>query len=389
MGEAGDETRAATEMRLRIDATGIDVGGDDPGTLVWLAEFFEPAFASSPLESLGADLAVAHAGVRFEQSPAEHARLSRTRVGEPPVEFESFTLDGSFERHTGWHGRKRWRWAHDERHDAFYGVDPDAHAIRIVARADRPFPRLALMRVVRELATTALLRSGRLPVHGAAFLHGDSAVLVCGPKRSGKTTLLIHALRCGAPFLSNDRIFVDAEGSLAAQPMPTIVMLRDGSLAFFEELKKDLEESGFDRGRTIAECISQTPPSPSLPRPGRQKRGISPVQLCRLLGAPMRGNARVGLLLFPRVDPTADGIVLERMAAGQARETMSRSLLKPSDPTRPAPLFSPQDACEAISAEVESRQCEALVERVPVYDCRLGPNAYRVDLARALERRDR
>ena len=68
---------------------------------------------------------------------------------------------------------------------------------------------------------------------------------------------------------------------------------------------------------------------------------------------------------------------------------MGRSLLKASHPTRFSQVFAPGLAGEEIPAEVESRQCRILVEKVPVYDCRLGPNAFQTDLGPTLRQRDR
>ncbi len=381
--------RAPAEIRLTLGALAIDVNADDPAALVWLAEFLGPAFAARPRRSLPAGSDEAQHLVQFEMAPSEHARLGRALASAPLEGLEAFTWDGSFSRHRGWDDPDGRRWIHDEKHDVFIGVDPAARSIRVVAPGEGTFSRVALMRVVRELATTALLRSAKLPVHGAAFIHEDTAVLVCGPKRSGKTSLLIHALHCGAAFISNDRLFVDTEAPVVAQAMPTIVMLRDGSLAFFEELKKAVEEARFDRGRTIAECAPGIERPDPQSRPGFGRPGISPAQLCRLMGTSMRASAPVGMLLFPRIDPDADGVVLEPLAAGPAREIMGRSLLKPSHPTRFSQFFAPGLAGEEIPAEVESRQCQNLVERVPAYDCRLGPNAFQGDLGPALRQRDR
>ncbi len=380
--------RVRAGIRLTLGALAIDVNADDPTALVWLAEFLGPAFTARPRSSLPADADEPQHVVQFEIAPAEHARLRRALAGAPLEGLEAFTWDGSFSRHRGWDDPDGRRWIHDEKHDIFYGVGPAACSIRVVAPGEGTLPRVALMRVVRELATTALLRSARLPVHGAAFIHEDAAVLVCGPKRSGKTSLLIHALRCGATFISNDRLFVDTEAPVTAQAMPTIVTLRGGSLAFFEELKKALEEARFDRARTIAECAPGIERPDPYTRPGFDRPGISPAQLCQLVGTSMRPTAPVGMLLFPRIDPNADGIVLEPLDAGPAREIMDRSLLKPSHPTRFSQVFAPGLAGEVIPAEVESRQCRILVEQLPVYDCRLGPNAFQTDLGATLRQRD-
>jgi hypothetical protein len=370
-GDGAGLAPAAT--RYCIGGTAIDVASDIPAALHWLAEFLEPAFTASAAPSGAVE---ARHTVYFETSG--HDRLQRSLVAAPLSELEAFTFDGSFSRHRGWDDPDGTRWIHDKRFDTFLGVDLSGGSVRVVAKGDGCFARLALMRAVRELATSAQLAAGKLPVHGAAFVHEGVGVLACGPKRSGKTSLLLHALRCGASFVSNDRLFVDCEATATAEAMPTIVMLREGTLAFFDDLAGVLRDSRFDRARTLAECEAAAVPDPE--ERSVQRRGISPAQLCHSTGAAMRASTPVGVLLFPRIDPAADGLVLEPMSDEAARETLGRSLLKPSHPTRCSPLFSPGRVGGETPAEVESRRCDALLARVPAYDCRMGPDAFWNDL---------
>ena len=365
-------------VRLAHGAIRIDVGSAERAVLEWLVEFLGPAF-----EERSADAAAPDHLVRFDAAPVEHAELHALLASAPAGEIEGFTLDGEFTRHRAFVDRHGLAWAHDDSHDVFFCVEPGGRTVRVVAPRPDGGPRVALMRVVRELATVALLRSGRLPVHGAAFALDGGAVLLCGPKRSGKSSLLVHALRGGGEFLSNDRVFVDVGAAPAARGMPTIVMLRDGTLDRFAGLTEAFERARFDRSRAIAECA----PGVDRPEPkagaGFDRPGVSPAQFCRLLGAPMRAEAPVALLLFPRIDASADGLVLERLDSVAALRAMEKSLLVPSHPVRLSPLFAPGSAAEPIAAAAVER-CRRLVEQVPAYACRLGRDAYRGDLADAL-----
>ena len=382
-----DSDRVSAGLRVTVDALAIDIIGDDPTALVWLAEFLGPAFVSQPLDSPPAGAVAAQHSVQFEVAPAEHAGLHQALAGAPLEGVKVFTFDGSFSRHRGWDADDKRRWIHDTKEDTFYGIDPSGRSIRLVATGAGGFPRVSLMRVVRELATTALLHSGKLPVHGAAFVHDEISVLVCGPRRSGKTTLLLHALRCGAPFISNDRLFVTTESPIVAQAVPTIVMLRDGSLAFFEEMQRTMDEARFDRAYTVAECAMRIKRASPHRRPG-SRRGISPAQLCELAGGSMFPSARVGTLLFPRIDPETDGIVLEPLAAESAATLMNRSLLKASHPTSYSAFFAPGLIGERVAVEVELHRCRRLAEQVPAYVCSLGPNAFQTNIGTALHQCD-
>ena len=368
-------------IRLKYETLTIDVGADEAATLAWLIEFLAPAFQAVPCDASLPDHLVL-----FETTPAKHAKLRDALASASPESLEGFTYDGRFSRHPGRVADDGRIWVRDERHDTFYGVDDGARSVFVVAGRRGPYPRVALMRVVRELATIALHRSARLPVHGAAFVHDGAAVLLCGPKRSGKTSLLIHALRCGGAFVSNDRLFVSTQAPVAARSMPTIVMLRNDTLGMFEQLKQAYERARFDRGRTIAECA----PGVSRPEPRAaedfDRPGISPAQFCQLLGVSMQPAAPVGMILFPRVDESVDGILIESLPAARAQQALEKSLLKPSHPTRYSQVFAPGSGGEEVSLEAEAERCRRLVEQVPAYACRLGPNAFQIDIGEALGR---
>lgn len=367
-------------LRLRQGPVTIDVLSDDAGALSWLAEFLGPAFRPGPPGRPKPSHRVV-----LETSGTRHATLVRRRASAPLQGLQGFTLDGSFSRHRGWRDADHTLWVDDPTYNTFYGVDAAARSLVVVANQKKSRPRLALMRVVRELATTALLGAGRLPVHGAAFAEGRGVVLICGPKKAGKTSLLVHALRSGAVFVSNDRVFVDV-GQATATAMPTIVMLRDGTLSRFPALQSAFERARFDRSRTIAEC------APGMRRPvpragkGFDRPGMSAPQFCRLLGARMRGGGRVSAILFPRVDAHAEGVVLRRLPVNEAARALQKSLLAPSRPIRASGVFSPAGRRGTLPTRVASELCRGLAARVPAFEGRLGPDAYRADLRPLLRR---
>jgi hypothetical protein len=198
--------------------------------------------------------------------------------------------------------------------------------------------------------------------------------------------------------------------------MPTIVMLRDGTLELFPGLARAYEAARYDRSRTLAECAPGVPRAAPRAGAGFDRPGISPAQFCRLLGARMAAAAPVRALLFPVVAPDARGLALEALSADAARAVLGRSLLKPGHPTRLSALFAPC-ATRAVPAPahapahapvhapgrapvgagplevapaLEAERCARLVARVPAFAVRLGPDAYARHLgpvlASALER---
>src|SRR4051812_41484330 len=74
--------------------------------------------------------------------------------------------------------------------------------------------------VTDTLLLFLLARNGRTPVHAAAFLIGDLAVVLAGPSGSGKSTLALAAANRGFPILSDDTIFVQHEPAFAVWGLP-------------------------------------------------------------------------------------------------------------------------------------------------------------------------
>lgn len=75
-------------------------------------------------------------------------------------------------------------------------------------------------RLAEEVLDTLLLflltSRDRVPLHAAAILDGDTALLLAGPSGAGKSTLALQAARAGLPVLSDDNVY------LQQQPRPRV-----------------------------------------------------------------------------------------------------------------------------------------------------------------------
>jgi hypothetical protein len=90
---------------------------------------------------------------------------------------------------------------------------------------------------VIEAITLALLACfDRHPIHAAAIVRDDRAVLLAGPSAVGKSTLAYLAHAAGIRVLSDDRVWVQMEPSLRIWGTPGTARLTAAALSMFPEL---------------------------------------------------------------------------------------------------------------------------------------------------------
>lgn len=151
--------------------------------------------------------------------------------------------------------------------------------------------------VLDSLVLFLLTRSGRIPLHAAGILLGDTAILLAGPSGSGKSTLALTADRAGIPLLSEDTVYLQLRPRLRVWGSPRPIHLLPGDVP---------TESG--PGGPVA--------APLRHRNGRWKVAVPP------RGGSVDGRVagKAVLCLLERGDelavrPLAPGLAMERMIA--------------------------------------------------------------------------
>lgn len=71
---------------------------------------------------------------------------------------------------------------------------------------------------VEPLLSMAAARSGHVLLPAAALADGDGALVVMGPSRSGKTSLMVRALAAGRQVLGDDQVLIDPSGCCCPFP---------------------------------------------------------------------------------------------------------------------------------------------------------------------------
>jgi hypothetical protein len=361
-----------TRRTFSFDGLRIAVDSPDVSHLVWLEEFLSPQMDVVTGEP--------HHEILF--SPDRERYDATVAVGAGGGTTDVFALD-SGRRLPLWKSGPGRRIVFDEPFRVFYILARDSSRIEILARNDHPRGRTALMRVIRELAMGHAQSSGGLVLHASAFSVEDRGFVLAGPRKSGKTTLLIHALRSGrASYLANDRVLVNPDPSDACAPprlrgLPTIIVIRETTADIFPDLKRRLATSGYSFRLHKGEL-----PAPSDDAVMPWKNGnyaLTPAQFLDILGTRPAAVRPVGAVLFPKVTPEPGGIELRRIDPETASAEIRASLLgtgawrKEGDFLARSPL-SP--AAGSKAAHGAAAAAERLTARVPCFECRVGIDAY-------------
>jgi hypothetical protein len=344
----------------------------DPDLLAWLDEFLSPGFESRE-PSRGPVLSIVTDARRFE-SLASSDRIGGSVVchtfdeRERPLPLVSGGEGPphAIDRELGMAVRV---------FDSNGGSRPSR--VEVVASRDRPDARLAALRTLRELDTAAALGAGAIPLHAAAVEDEGAVSLMVGPRRSGKSTLMLDALaRGGSRYVSNDRAFawVDA-GVTTARAVATIVHLREGSSGLVpgtSGLFEAIDSGAWHYASTLSECRANRVAGRAAEGSGyRKPPGIGPAQLCSLLDVQASAGGRIARIVLPRVDPGSRGFRLAQLtpdaAAGQI---LQRGLVAGGTS---ASFLAAQPP---VAREEMVERVTRLTRRVPCFTCSLGSGAY-------------
>lgn len=371
MSTAIGHRSAPRTVTLGFLGRSVAVAADDPAPVAWLREFLEPWFDAAPADGAAVPGAPEPPTVHLALDPAACARLERDARPAAGAPVPCFLLDDrilAYPRRVTPDGET---WIRDTDLDAWYR--PGADAVRILAPRDGRGARIALMRVVRELAMHHVAAAGGALLHAAGIVIGGRALLVCGPRRAGKTTLLLRLLaEPDAGYLANDRVAVVAgpgRGADArARGLPTIVALRPGTVTLLPVIEARLRAWRPDHWRTLAEETAAPAiapgTAPTLPV------DLSPAQLCALAAVRPAPVAPVAAIVFPQAGEAVRGVRLERLERDDQRGRLCAGTVGAGLPRRSA---------RGLAIDPAPRRPARLdrLDGIPAYAVHLGPDAFR------------
>lgn len=371
----GDAVNANTPRAFRYTRNETLVATETSAQLDWLRDCLVPHFREEP--AIDGDWRVA-----FSTNPVRFREIMSRRRHRHEEALPFFALDSRLVSLPRWNADDADETlAFDDEFDVFFSVRRDRHEVEVLAREPRPWARVALLRVVRELAMEEAVEGGGVFLHAAAFERDGVVYAVAGPKHAGKTSLLIHALTSGeARFVANDRVLLEhSTDGYTVRGMPTLVNVRAGTRRFFDGF---FAPHGFgpDSG-----CLTRDERDVER-RPGAARRDealiLNPRQFTDALGTTASTGGRLGAILFPGVSAAADGCEIDELPSTAARECLA-SVLFPTLARYGKPTaFGGHRPDASIEQLFPSR---VAAWRIPLLRCALGPRAYEDPAAMLLD----
>jgi len=261
MTTTGKESRRTqAERTFGWSGVGIRVECHDSAHIRWLEEFLRPSFDAGFTGPVDFTVRVVADDSEFKE---------RSAAAPASEELIAFVLDTSLVRLPGRFSSPGRACAFDTKYGVHYVAGCGRRKVRIVAPTSGHDVRAPLMRVVREIAANHSRSQGELFLHAACVANGARGVLIAGPKRAGKSTLLTHLLLGqGVSYVANDRVLASPpDRDPAFRGVPVIVCLREGLFDYFPDLRRELVRRWYRWELSLEEARARPDPPPRRPSP--------------------------------------------------------------------------------------------------------------------------
>jgi hypothetical protein len=266
---------------------------------------------------------------------------------------------------------------YDEYFETFFTVDRNRRHVTVLIGEDTLTVRTPLMRILREYAMNEALGSGDIFLHASCFTHRGRSVVVTGPKRSGKTTLLMYAcLSGGVACLANDRVRVRRkDGGHIIRGVPSIVSIREKSFEFFPRAGADLEKMELHFRLNDEESLQGT--GVNRAADGGSRFLITPSQFCDLLKTRQVPIGERPLVVVPRITGETGTFSIRRIDGPEARTLLQESLFGARHWASSTPVFNADAGRAGVDRAMLEENCHSFVDATPVFICEVGLDLYK------------
>ncbi|WP_083682859.1 MULTISPECIES: hypothetical protein [Actinoalloteichus] len=230
------------------------------------------------------------------------------------------------------------------------------------------------IRLVREAMLRTYEDAGGVIFHAAGVDVDGVAVMVCGPRGAGKTTVTAALLRSpGAALLSNDRLVVYQGDHVIAVPLP--VPTARGTIQAFPELehlvhRRTADGSEFDRMPADFGSVV--------------KHAFTAREFAEAFGASLIARSTLRLVVVPRLADTDEPARARRLPMAAARRVIAANCFTPRDEFWVRPWLVPRRRTDVQLDNQASAAIEYLATTVPCIEMSFGVRNAVGDLVRAL-----
>jgi hypothetical protein len=342
------------DLRIMVEST-------EERHLDWLDEFLAPSFSARGGHRDDYTVRLVRDAERYHQA---------LTAGRANGDIDVFVQDTCVVRLPARRDRAHWL-VFDKSYGTVYRLSDLGSPIEILHSGTRTAVRGGLMRVVRELAMNHAIHAGDFILHAACLSVEGRGLIIAGPKRSGKTTLLVHLLGAeGAQYVTNDRLLVCAEEGLGeVRGIPTIVCLREDLFRFFPRLRVQLMEGWYRWLLSLREC-SEKPHPPPKPWPDG-RFGITPAQFCSMASRPAIERAHPHAVVFPQVTQRPGSVSILPLSEHETASRLYASLFAAGHGTAGSQLFVDRTRVREDRRDLREA-CAALARSLRGYSCELG-----------------
>ncbi|MGH3926678.1 MAG: hypothetical protein ACRDTT_28090, partial [Pseudonocardiaceae bacterium] len=217
--------------------------------------------------------------------------------------------------------------------------------------------------------------AGGVIFHAAGVDVGGSAVMICGPRGAGKTTVTATLLRStGAALLSNDRLIAYQGDHVVAVPLP--VPTARGTIEAFPELEhlvRSTTAKDVELDRMPADFGSSV------------KHAFTARQFAQALGAGLAAASALRLVVVPRLTDTREPARVRRLSEAEARQVVAANCFTPRDEFWVRPWLVPRQRPDEQLGCQANAAIQHIAATVPCMKVTFGVGNPLADLARILD----
>jgi hypothetical protein len=195
----------------------------------------------------------------------------------------------------------------------------------VVAGPDDAWRALQAVRTIRNALRWDASNKGAVFLHGGLVQFGNIGVAILGPRRAGKTSLVLASMIRGAAMIANDDVTVEEYGSsFVGRGWPRSVNIRIDTLLALTEILPQIDALRHSSHPTNSwDGVHKHHPEWE-PRGLPASVWVYPKELAATLSSSLVPAATVDSIVFPEF--TGDSLVqLERLSPALAREYLLRN----------------------------------------------------------------